>query len=225
MRERVATGRVLGHGGRAWSPDGAWEVVIPSLASQEASAPPRCETRIVSVPSGALLGRIPGECFHEHQGQSQVTVRWSADGQALLWVATNKWGVANVQVVRIARGKIVKTLDARPPAIQRVLGAVRRHSPAPYAAAKRHTRGLGSWFRDGFAIDVRPAGTGALTWPLVFTIDVTSDHKCDRPAAERAGGTMAATLDAKLTWTFAPFVPGHAGCGRDGLACTFSDCE
>jgi len=207
------------------SPDGAWEVAIPSLASQEEGTPPRCETRIVNVQSGALLGRIPGECFHERQGQSQVSARWSADGHTLLWLATNKWGMANVQVVRIADGKLVKTFDVRPPAQKRVLAFVRRTSPALYTRTQRHGRGAGSWFRDGFAIDVRPAGTGALTWPLALTIDITSDHKCDRPAADRTGGTMAATLDAKLNWTFGPFVAGHAGCGTNGLVCAFSDCE
>lgn len=207
------------------SPDGAWEVVIPSLASQEAGAPPRCETRIVNVASGALLGRIPGECVHERQGQSQVTARWSADGRTLLWMATNKWGTANVQVVRIADGKRVKAFDVRPGAQKRVLAVVRRRSPAVYARTQRRARNLGAWFRDGFAIDVRPAGTGALTWPLALTIDITSDHKCDRNAAQRTGGTMAATLDAKLNWTFGPFVAGHAGCGTNGLVCAFSDCD
>jgi len=206
------------------SPDGAWEVSIPSMASQLAGDPPRCEVRIVNVASGALLGRIPGECFHEHQGQSEFTARWSEDGQALLWVATNKWGVANAQLVRIAGGKL-KAVDVRLPAVKRVLAAVKRASPAPYAASKRHAKGLGSWFRDGFAVDVRPAGAGALTWPLAFTIDATSDHKCMYTAAERAGGTMSASLAADGKWTFGAFVPGHAGCGRDGLACTFSDCE
>ena len=98
-------------------------------------------------------------------------------------------------------------------------------SPAPYAPAKRHAKGLGSWFRDGFAVDVQPAGAGALTWPLAFTIDATSDHKCMYSAAERAGRTMSASLAADGKWTFGAFVPGHAGCGRDGLVCTFNNCE
>jgi hypothetical protein len=168
--------------------------------------------------------RRDGDLGVQRQGQSEFTARWSADGQSLLWVATNKWGVANAQVVRIARGKL-KAVDVRLPAVKRVLAAVKRASPAPYAASKRHAKGLGSWFRDGFAVDVRPAGAGPLTWRLVFTVDATSDHKCMYPAAERAGGTMSASLGADGAWTFGAFVPGHAGCGRDGLVCAFSDCE
>jgi hypothetical protein len=207
------------------SPDGTWQVVIPSFASQDRKVPPRCETRVVNVRTGALLTRLPGECFFEHEGQIQFAPSWSKDSQTLLWRTDNKWGSANVQILQLKGDKVASIFDARPAAEDQVLAVVRRTSPKAYAAAKQHGKGNGAWYRDGFAIDVHPKVTTEATWPIAFTIDITSDTKCMWGAADRAGGTMAATLDAAHKWTFGPFVAGHKGCGSNGLECAFSDCD
>jgi hypothetical protein len=40
---------------------------------------------------------------------------------------------------------------------KKALASIRKRAPKPYAAAKKHDKGSGAWFRDGFAIDVRSA--------------------------------------------------------------------
>ncbi|MCE9576752.1 MAG: hypothetical protein K8W52_26635 [Deltaproteobacteria bacterium] len=206
------------------SPDGAWQVLIPTLDSQEGDNPV-CETRVVSVRTGALLTRLPGECFFEHQSQIELTPRWSSDSQVLVWLADNKWGSANVQILQLAGGAVASLYDARPAAEDQVLAAVRAASARKYAAARKRGEGNGAWFRDGFAIDVHPTIPDEVRWPIAFTIDITSDNKCMWPASDRQGGVMTATLDAAHQWTFGPFVAGHAACGTGGLVCAFSDCD
>jgi hypothetical protein len=207
------------------SPDGKWVVVIPPRGSLDDEETPPCETRLANAKTGALLVRIPGECFFEHQGQIQFAAAWSKDSQTLVWRTDNKWGSANVQVVQLKGDKVGSIYDARPAAEDRVLAAVKKASAKAYAASRERGKGNGAWFRDGFAIDVHPSVTTMVSWPIAFTIDITSDYKCDGAAGDRAGGTMTATLDAAHTWTFGPFVAGHKGCGSGGLVCAFSDCN
>lgn len=206
------------------SPDGKWQVLIPSRASQEGKPPP-CETRVVAVATGALLTKLPGECFFEHQGQSQVSPHWAKDSRTLVWLVDNKWGSANVQILQLDGDKVASTVDARRPAEDQILAAVRRASPKQYATAKEHGKGNGAWYRDGFAIDVQLRITGEVTWPIAFTVDITSDTKCMWPKGDLAGGTLTATVDAAHRWTFSPFVAGHQACGKSGLVCAFSDCD
>ena len=219
----VAKGYVVVPG--SGSPDGKWQVLIPSLASQDTQPPPSCETRVVSVSTGALLTRLPGECFFEHQSQIQLSPRWSRDSRTLVWLADNKWGSANLQILQLEGDKVASTFDARAPAEDQVLAAVRRASPKQYATSIRHGKGNGTWFRDGFSIDVRPSLGADVQWPISFRVDISSDPKCMWPATDRAGGTLTATLDAAHKWTFTPFVAGHKGCGSNGLDCQFSDCD
>ena len=206
------------------SPDGKWQVIIPSLASQDGK-PVVCETRVVAVTSNTLLERLPGECVFEHQSHSQVTARWSRDSRTLIWVVDTKWGSANIQILRLDHGKVIDMFDGRRPAEDQILAAVHRASPKQYATAKEHGKGDGSWYRDGFAIDVQPRITGEVAWPIRFTIDITSDTKCSWPKGDLAGGTMTATLDAAQKWTFSRFVAGQRGGGKAGLGCAYSDCD
>ncbi|MBP9089267.1 MAG: hypothetical protein KBG15_24305 [Kofleriaceae bacterium] len=205
------------------SPDGSLQVMIPALAEDAQQA---CQTRLVEVSSGKTLAQIQGECFFEHQGQITFHPQWSKDGAMLIWHSDNKWGSANVRLLQLKAGKVIKQIDVRGPAVKQVLASMRKLAPKPYAAAKKYGKGAGAWFRDGFAIDVQPVlGSDGVQWPLKVSVDITSDPKCDQPASNRAGGTMQATFDATEKWAFAPFVSGHSTCGKAGLTCAFADCE
>ena len=205
------------------SPDGSLQVMIPALAED---TQPACQTRLVEVSTGKTLTLIQGECFFEHQGQISFHPQWTKDGRTLIWRSDNKWGSANVRLVQRDTRKPFRQVDVRGPAVKKALASIRKLAPKPYAAAKQNGKGAGTWFRDGFAIDVQPViSSDGVQWPLKVSVDITSDPKCDQPSANRAGGTMQATVEATAKWTFAPLLRGHSGCGKDGLTCTFSDCE
>jgi hypothetical protein len=207
------------------SPDGTLQVIIPTVAT-DTDVPP-CQTRLVNVATGKLIALIKGECAFEHQNQSSLHPRWSKDGSTLIWHADNKWGSSNVQILQIKDGAVTNQLDVRTPTVKQLLAAVKKSQPKQYAAAKKNSKGLGSWFRDGLSIDVRPViASDGVQWPIAFMIDVTSDPKCSFVTPTlRVGGTMKATLSAARKWTFASFDIGHAACGKDGELCAFSDCE
>jgi hypothetical protein len=111
-------------------------------------------------------------------------------------------------LVRVDHGAVKEQIDVREPAVTAVLAAANKANPKAYAAAKKEGQGNGSWFRDGFAIDVRHDHEGAPALPFKFVVELTSNPKelDSYPAAARLKGTMTGTvgIDGKLG--FGPFV-------------------
>ena len=214
------------------SPDGKLAVIGVDLDGLPGTTDPDAlPCQIVDVATGTLLGAIAAPPFYRHENHATAAYRWSRDGSLLLWFVQGKWGSFAVDVVTVANGAIATQVDVREQAVAHILATLQRAQPDMYAVAKHEGAGDGSWFRDGFAIDVKPsaaslndavyepwlddpvpppsrAATAAVSLPMTFAIDVTSNPKesNDFPVAGdlRASGT--ANLDAAGKLTFSKLV-------------------
>jgi hypothetical protein len=212
MKKALALAAVLFAGGRAaaWpagfdvlpgsrSPDGTLAVLAPDAAHAKDGAR---QNQLVEIGTGKLLATIAADTVFEHQNHVDAAPRWSADGALLVWYADGKWGSYVFVLLRLDHGRVVAQIDVRGRAVAGALAAVRAAHPKGYAAAKEAGRGEGRWFRDGFAVDVRPA-TDETTLPLPIAITLTSNPKAldDYPAAAWIEGKMTGVVgvDGKVT--------------------------
>jgi len=174
------------------SPDGRYAVTGPD--SFDDAAP----HRVVELATGKPIATLQSEAVFKGQSHATLDPRWTRDGKTLLWYVDGKWGSTALELVRFENGKPIAQIDVRERVVLEVLAAVRTAAPRAAAIAKQRGQGSGRWFREGLAIDVRPAWKGAPVFPLRFEIELTSDPKCldDYPRAGRLGYRATATLDA-----------------------------
>lgn len=183
------------------SPDRKLAVIAPDLDH----ATDRAHNQLIELATGKVLAVIAGPAAFEHQNHTTLSPRWSADGGLLLWYVDGKWGSYALALLRLERGAVTAQLDLRELAVQHALRAARDARPQAYAAARLEGRDAGAWFRDGLAIDVRPAGAQAkLALPLALDVALTSNPKelDDYPAAARLTGSLTAVVDADGKLTF-----------------------
>lgn len=211
------------------SPDGKHAVLGVDLDALPAGTDPDAyPCQILEVATGKVLGAIAAPSFYRREGHATASYRWSKDGSLLLWFVQGKWGSLAVAVVKVAHGAIVEQIDVRAQAVRHTLAALKRARPKMYAIAKHEGEDDGSWFRDGFAIDVKPdraalneavyepwledpipppsrEATAAVALPMTFVIEVTSNTKQrnDYPVAGdlRARGTVTVDATGKLEFS------------------------
>lgn len=179
---RVVTGSI--------SPDNTLGVIAPDVDHVDAT---QHQNKLVQLATNKVLATIDAETVYEHENHVDITPAWSADGSLLSWYVQGKWGSAELVLVRVERGSgVVTQIDVREAAVARALVNARRANPTAYAAAKAEGRGNGVWFRDGFAIDVRPMNDGPPTLPFKFIVEMTSNPKelDSYPAAARFAASM-----------------------------------
>jgi hypothetical protein len=187
------------------SPDGTLAVIAPDEPTDRPHA-----DQLVELATGRVLAALVSPTAALHDGQLELLPRWSADGALLAWYVDGKWGSWALVLVRVEHGAVTAQIDARELAVREVLATVQRTHPAAAAAAKRAGAGEGAWFRDGLAIDVRPAGITetdagrvvprpALPLPLEVTYTSNPKQLDSYPAAARLDGTLALAIDAHGT--------------------------
>lgn len=188
------------------SPDGKLAVIAP----QGAPSGQTHDNQLVEVATGKVVATLVS--VTAALGDDMMP-RWSSDGSLLEWYVDGKWGSSALVIVRLDKGKVVSQIDARELAVHEVIAEVQRTHATAAAAAKREGADEGSWFRDGLAIDVRPAGTHDRddgtrevpkpALPLQLEVTYTSNPKQldSYPAAARLDGNLALAIDVngKLT--------------------------
>ncbi len=180
------------------SPDGKLGVVVPDRddvkAGQKGNA-------LIEVAGGKQVALLDGDTVADH-AQLDIAPKWSHDGTVLLWLVDGKWGSWAASVVHVDRGKVDWQVDVRGKAVAQALADARAAQPKLYAAVAKYGKDAGAWFRDGFAIDVRPSGDRVAV-PMTFAVTMTSDPKdVDQPDIPRYDAHLSATLaaDGKLTF-------------------------
>jgi hypothetical protein len=159
------------------------------------------QNQIVDTQTGHILGAIeaePGMMSMNHGGVRPA--RWSRDGSLLLWEVEGKWCPRALVLLKISGDHIVWQRDLLKTAQHAILVRTHQARPKQYAAAKKANKGSGSYFPDGFTVDVRAAGkSGApVSLPLKITATLTSNPK------ENEDFPKAAQLDATLVASVTP---------------------
>lgn len=186
----------------AWSrsPDGKLGVTV--FADQDAAE--GHHNQVVELATGKVIATLASEPVFEHENHATFEPRWSSDGSLLVWYVDGKWGSFALEVVQLddAHGKALWQVDVRAAAVKAALAEMKRVAPKKYEAVKAQHRDWGSWYSDGFAIDVRAARPRHLELPLDIGVAMTSNPKEDRDEVT-ATGEMTARLDRDGS-----FVPG-----------------
>jgi len=196
------------------SPDKKLGVIVPDIDHVKDG---ERQNKLIELATGKVVAVIEADTVFAHQNHATIAPKWTQDG-TLIWYVDGKWGSFALVVLHLENGVVKWQTDVREAAVKQVLEAARKAKPAAYAAAKEQGKRTGSWYRDGFAIEVRPkmslAGTDLAdspyvkgpkpALPLQLVIELTSDPKNldDYPKAAKLEGTMTATLGANGKLTF-----------------------
>ncbi|HEV7557023.1 MAG TPA: hypothetical protein VGO00_16265 [Kofleriaceae bacterium] len=205
----VAAATPLPPGFKIWpssiSPDRKLGVIVPDVDHLKDN---QRQNQLVDIATGKVIATLAADTVFEHQNNTDIKPSWSKDGTLLEWMAEGKWGSLVLVLVRVDHGAVKDQIDVREAAVTAVLAAANKANPKAYAAAKKEGAGEGSWFRDGFAIDVRQDHEGAPSLPFKIVIELTSNPKelDDYPVAARLKGTMTGTVGVDGKLGFGPFV-------------------
>jgi hypothetical protein len=186
------------------SPDGKLGVIAPD---RDHVKDRDHQNKLVEIATGKVLAVIDADTAFEHQNHTTLSPRWSDDGSLLVWYVEGKWGSYALVLLRLEHGAVTWQLNARDRAVQEALRAAKQANPTAYAAAKQEGKDEGAWFRDGFAIDVRPEELDAtkIALPLRLVIEMTSNPKDmdSYPSAARFSGKLTGVvgIDGKLTFS------------------------
>jgi hypothetical protein len=193
------------------SPDGRYGVTVGDVEKHIGP------NMLVEIKTKKVLAVLASEPFFLHEGHAEPQPRWSPDGKTLLWYIDGKWGSFVLLVLRVERGAVKWQAELREPAIAHALAQARKAQPALYERIKKNGAGDGSWWRDGFAVDVRPEPDDAqkswLPMKIAVSIDANPKQIADEP---NLVGNLAGTLAAdgklklgKLAITFAGTTPAE----------------
>jgi len=205
----VAAATPLAPGFKIWpssiSPDGKLGVIVPDVDHLKDK---ERQNKLVDIATGKIVATLAAETVFEHQNNTDIKPSWSKDGTLLEWMAEGKWGSLMLVLVRIDHGAVKDQIDVREAAVTAALAAANKANPKAYAAAKKEGEGNGSWFRDGFAIDVHQDHEGPPSLPYKLVIELTSNPKeiDSYPMAARLKGTMTGTLGVDGKFSYGPFV-------------------
>jgi hypothetical protein len=191
---------------KSTSPDGKLAVIAPDEPTDTDQR--THDDKLVEVATGKVIASLVSPTAALHDGHAELEPRWSADGSLLEWYVDGKWGSYALVLVRVAHGAATSQIDVRELAVHEVLAEVARTHPSAAAVAKREGAQSGWWFRDGLAIDVKPAGTKVTddgldvprpALPLALEVTYTSNPKQldSYPAAGKLDGTLALAIDAQ----------------------------
>ena len=180
------------------SPDGKLGVIAPDRDHVKERTH---QNQLIEIATGKVLAVIDADTAFEHQNHTTLSPKWSQDGSLLVWYVDGKWGSYALVLLRIEHGAVTQQINARELAVQEALRAARQANPMACAAAKQEGKDAGSWFRDGFAIEVRPETTSEaakVALPLGLVIEMTSNPKDmdDYPKAARFSGTLTGVVGA-----------------------------
>jgi hypothetical protein len=190
---------------KSTSPDGKLAVIAPDTQAQPTKD--SHDDKLIEVATGKVVATLVSPTAAIHDSEVDFEPRWSADGSLLEWYVDGKWGSYALVLVAVDHGAVASQIDVRELAVHEVLAEVQRSHAAAAAAAKREGAQSGWWFRDGLAIDVKPAGItltndGATIprptkLPLAFDVTYTSNPKSvdTYPAAAVVDGTLAVAID------------------------------
>ncbi|HEY1548700.1 MAG TPA: hypothetical protein VGG28_12815, partial [Kofleriaceae bacterium] len=167
--------------------------------------------QLIEVATGKVVATLVSTPAPLTQSELAFYPVWSKDGALLEWYVDGKWGSWALVLVHVDRGS-ASQIDARELAVHEVLAETQRTHRDAATAAKRQGAQSGSWFRDGLAIDVKPAGTKlagdgvivpAPALPLALDVTYTSNPKQldDYPKSAQVDGKLSLAIDAhgKLT--------------------------
>jgi hypothetical protein len=192
---------------KSTSPDGKLAVIAPQAAP--AAGIDTHDNKLIEIATGKVVATLVSPTAALDDSHLEFMPRWSPDGSLLEWYVDGKWGSWALVLVRVDKGAVTAQIDARELAVHEVLAEVQRAHAATAAAAKREGAGDGSWFRDGLAIDVKPAGTHdtddgarevpAPALPLQLEITYTSNPKQldSYPKAAQLDGKLALAIDVR----------------------------
>jgi hypothetical protein len=186
------------------SPDGKLGVIAPDLDHVKDR---EHQNKLIEIATGKVLAVIDADTAFEHQNHTTLSPKWSDDGSLLVWYVDGKWGSYALVLVRLEHGAVTSQINARELAVAEALRAAKQASPMAYAAARQEGKDNGSWFRDGFAIEVRPEAseTTKLALPMKLVIEMTSNPKemDSYPKAARFSGKLTGVVgaDGKLTFS------------------------
>lgn len=187
------------------SPDGKLGVIAPDV---DHLVDKEHQNKLVEIATNKVIATIDAETVFPHENHADITPAWSSDGSLLEWYIGGKWGSFELILIRVDHGAVTQQIDVREAAVKAALANAVKANPKAYAAAKKEGEGNGRWFRDGFAIDVRPADGAPVKLPLKFVVEMTSNPKelDDYPAAARFKASMTGVVGADGKISFGSFV-------------------
>lgn len=166
------------------SPDGRFGVTVPGHAYVEKADGTYDDVKnpqnaIIEIKTGKVVGIIGGDVAFEHMNHDNLMPScWTEDDATLLWQVDSKWGIGTIRLINLKGGKIAGQVDVLNLLQKEILTRTRTARPKDYASVKRGSDGYGSWFKDGFAIDVvLDAAMGNLQFPIVARVFLTSNTK------------------------------------------------
>ena len=159
------------------SADGRFGVTVPESDTDDQGKD--TNNAIVEIKTAHVLGVIQGPVATQHMNNDEVSpTYWTPDDSALLWLVNAKWGVGTVILINLHGGKIARQVDVLALLQKEILNRTRAARPKDYSAVKLAGAGDGSWFKDGFAINVVfDAEAGKLRFPVSAHVFLTSDVK------------------------------------------------
>ena len=179
----------------AKSPDGKLGVLVPDADHVKPDAK---QNDVVEIATGKVIATIDASTTFQSQSHAEIRARWSADGSTLVWYVDGKWESYALVVLTFAHGA-VHQLDVRRDGVPKALAAMRAARPKVFDEIKAHSDRLGSFYNDGFVVDIRPANTKA-SLPLAIVIEINGNPK-DMDDLPKLAGTMTGVVgtDGKLT--------------------------
>ena len=94
----------------------------------------------------------------------------------VLWQVDSKWGFSTEILIKLDNGKIAWQVDILKLIRQEILKRTRQALPEKYKIVKEASKGDGSWWQDGFAIDsVLDSKGGPMTFPLLYHVFLSSN--------------------------------------------------
>jgi hypothetical protein len=179
----------------AKSPDGKLGVLVPDVDHVKDGEQ---QNAVVELATGKVLATIDASTTFQSQSHAEIRARWSADRSTLVWYVDGKWESYAFVVLTFDHGT-VHQFDIRRVAVPKALAAMRAARPAVFAEIKGRSDRAGSFYNDGFVVDVRPAnGNASLPLPIVIEINGNPKDMDDVPSL---AGTMTGVVgtDGKLT--------------------------
>lgn len=197
------------------SPNGEFCVIEPTrdafFKAIESSSKINFYNAVVNAKTGKILEKVKDD-YGIHDGPQFINdhALWSPDSSTLVWVIDSKWGPSSITVFRLANRHVISQTDLRTPIDNELLKRTKKAHPKIYKNAVKENAGCGSWYPDGFTIDIHVSPL--TTNDVIFTAALTADPKDVQGWPNDA--KIYALIDGKLgvhnkfTFTHFQCVPG-----------------
>ena len=180
------------------SPDGAYGVLAPAdFDHYDENGKP--QNQLVEMKTGRILATIQAETGLIHMNHGGILPsHWSADGNYLLWSVDGKWCPRALALLKIESGQLKWQRNILTLAQKEILARTKKASPKKYAAAKKENSENGSYYPDGFTVNVTIDGQEdePVKFPLTIHVDLDSNPKGidDLPEDANISSEMTATM-------------------------------